>query len=94
VLASGTMSGASGRALGGTAAVFEIGPEGARQVWSAPPDISDVTAHAHALDLRWEVKYVDSGRFYANLPNATLLDIYQVVWNTRTYRRVVHQPLD
>lgn len=94
VLASGTMSGASGRALGGTAAVLEVGPEGASTVWSAPRNIGNVSAHAHARDLRWEIQYVDMKRFYSDLPHATLLDIYRVVWSTRTYRRLVHQPID
>jgi hypothetical protein len=94
VLASGVMSGSSGRTIGGTAAVFEIGPEGGTRVWSAPPSIGNVSAHAHSLDQRWEIEYVDTKRFYAGLPKATLLDIYQIDGSAHTYRRVVHQPLD
>ncbi len=94
VLVSGAMTGSSGRVIGGTAAVFEIGPEGGTRVWSAPPSIGNVSAHAHALDQRWEIEYVDPKRFYADLPKTTLLDIYQVDWRAHSYRRVVHQALD
>jgi hypothetical protein len=92
VLVSGTMSGASGQALRGTAAVFEIGPEGATRIWGAPPEIGNVSAHAH--DSRWEIEYVDLKRFYDRQPKATLLDIYRVDWSKRTYSRLAHLPLD
>ena len=88
------MSGASGRALGGTAGVFEIGPEGGKLVWSAPPLVCNVQAHAHASDLRWEIEYVDVKLFYDGQPKATLLDIYQVDWRSHSYHRLVHVPLD
>lgn len=94
LLVHGMMSGASGRVLGGTAAVIEIGPEGGRRVWSAPPRIGNVSAHAHAPDLRWEVEYVDARRFYAGLPAATLLEVYRIDWVKQTYRRIMRQALD
>jgi hypothetical protein len=88
------MSGASGQALRGNAAVFEIGPESARRVWSAPPEIGNVRAYADAPDSRWEVGYVDMKRFYGYLPKAVPLDIFQAGWDSHAYRRLVHQPLD
>jgi hypothetical protein len=80
--------------LGGSAALFEIGTEEERVVWSAPQGIGNVGAYVPPLSLRWEIEYADVKRTYANLPNATLLDIYQVDSSKQTYHRIVHVPLD
>ena len=94
LLVSGVVGGTSGPVLAGSAAVFEIGSEGAKAVWNAPPLIGNVKAYAPPLSLRWEIEYADVNRTYGALPNATLLDIYQVDFTKHTFRRIVHQPLD
>jgi hypothetical protein len=94
VLVSGIVGGASGRVLGGSAAVFEIGCEEEKVVWSAPPGIGNVSVYIPPLSLRWEIEYTDVKRFYGDLPNARLLDIFQVDFTKQTYRQIVHQPLD
>jgi len=94
VLVSGMVGGASGRVLGGTAAVYEVGPDKITQLWSAQPGIGNVAAHAHRASVRWEIEYADVKRTYADLPHATLLDIYQIDYAKHTFRRLVHQPLD
>jgi hypothetical protein len=94
VLISGTVGGGSGRVLGGSAAVFEIGPEQTKTIWTAPPSIGNLRAYTPPWSLRWEIEYADVKRFYEGLPNAELLDIYQIDYPTQTFRRLVHQPLD
>lgn len=94
LLVFGTVGGSSGRTLGGSAAVFEIGPQQTRVVWTAPPNIGDVMAYAHTLSLRWEIEYTDTKRFYGGLSDAKLLDIYQVDWAKRTFRRLIHHSLE
>jgi len=94
VLISGTVGRGSGRVLGGSAAIFEIGPEQARAIWAAPPSIGNLRAYSPPGSLRWEIEYADIKRFYGGLPNAELLDIYQIDYPTQTFRRLVHQPLD
>jgi hypothetical protein len=94
VLISGIVGGASGRVHGGSASLFEIGTEGERVVWSAPQGIGNVRAYVPPLSLRWEIEYADVKRSYGDLPNATLLDIYQVDFSKQTYHRIAHVPLD
>jgi hypothetical protein len=95
LLVSGQVGGASGRALGGTTAVFEIGPEHVKTIWTAPPGIGNVLAYApHSGVPRWEVEYVDMKKFYGDLPHARLLDVFQVDYDKRTFQRVIHQPLE
>jgi hypothetical protein len=94
VLVSGTVGGASGRALTGSAALYEVGTEEIKTLWSAPPGIGNVRAYALVPSQRWEIEYVDLKRFYDNLPNASLLDIYQIDYAKQTFRLLVHRPLD
>ena len=95
LLVSGQVGGASGRVLGGSAAVFEISAEQVKTVWTAPAGIGNVRAYVPSSGVpRWEIEYVDAKRFYSNLPNARLLDVYQVDYDKRAFRRLVHQPLD
>ncbi len=93
ILVSGKMSGASGMALPGSAAVFEIGPHGQRTVWAAPPSIGNVSAFAHTAPPgpRWEIDYVDLHRFDNNLPASNFLDIYQVDVDKHSYQQIVHR---
>ena len=94
LLVSGTVGGSSGRALGGSAAVFEIGPEQIKAVWNAPPGIGNVMAYAHTLSQRWDIEYADTKRLYNGIPDARLLDIYQVNWPNRTFRQLIHRSLE
>jgi hypothetical protein len=94
ILVSGTAGGASGRVLPGSAAVFEIGPDRVRTVWTAPLGIGNVVAHPLPDSHRWEIQYADTKRFYSNLPKASFLDIYQVDYTSRAFHRLVHEPLD
>jgi hypothetical protein len=94
VLVSGPAGGASGRVISGTAAVFEIGPDKVKALWTASPLIGSINAYVPPISCRWEVEYSDVKRVYGNLPHSTLLDVYQVDYAKRTFRRLVHQPLD
>ncbi|HMC58437.1 MAG TPA: hypothetical protein VKJ01_04515 [Candidatus Solibacter sp.] len=95
VLVSGQVGGASGRVLRGAAAVFEISPEQVKTVWTAPPGIGNVSAYVPLSGVpRWEIEYVDAKKFYSDLPNSRLLDVFQVDYAKRTFRRLIHQPLD
>jgi hypothetical protein len=94
LLVSGVMGGGSGHVIAGSAAVFEIGSEGANAIWNAPQDIGNVKAYVPPHSLRWKIEYTDANRFYGVLPHATLLDVYQVDFAKQTFRRIVHQPLD
>jgi hypothetical protein len=92
VLISGSVGGGSGRVIGGSAAVFEVSAEAVKAVWNAPPRIGNVVAYAHPFSSRWELEYADVKRFYAELPNASLPDIYQVDYARHSYTRLVHIP--
>jgi hypothetical protein len=95
LLVSGQVGGASGRVLSGSAAVIEISAEQVKTVWTAPAGIGNVEAYVPPSGVpRWEIEYVDAKRLYSGLPNARLLDVYQIDYAKRTFRRVVHQPLD
>lgn len=94
VLVSGVVGGASGRVLLGSAAVIEVGPEQVKTVWIAPASIGNVRAYTPPGSLRWEIEYADVKRFYGGLPNATLLDIYQVDYIKQSFRRLIRRPLD
>jgi hypothetical protein len=95
ILVSGEVGGASGRVLGGSAAVVEISAEHVKTVWTAPSGIGNVNAYVPSSSFpRWELEYVDAKRFYSGLPNARLLDVYQIAYDKRTFRRLIHQPLD
>ena len=81
--------------IGGTAAIFEISPEKVKALWNAPPLIGNVSAYVPLSGTpRWEMEYVDVEKFYGHLPNARLLDVYQVDYAKRTFHRVIHHPLD
>jgi hypothetical protein len=88
----------SGRVLGGLAAVFEIGAEQIRTIWSARAGIGNVRAFVSPASLRWEIEYADSERvsrgLAAGLGRARLLDIYQLDYTNQTFRPLVHQALD
>jgi hypothetical protein len=88
------VGGTSGPVLAGSAAVFEIGSEEAKTIWNVSPLIGNVHAYTPPLSLRWEIEYADVNRFLGGLPHATLLDIYQIDFAKRTFRRIVRQPLD
>ena len=94
VLVFGTVGGPSGRVIGGTAAVVEAGPEAVKIVWSAPPFIGDVQGYVFPMSRRWEIEYVDANRIYANLPQSSFVDMYQIDSMKATFRRLVHQPLN
>ncbi len=94
VLISGVVGGASGQVLGGSAAVFEIGPEQIRTIWSARAGIGNVKAFVPPGSLRWEIEYVDGKGTYSGTAHARLLDIYQLDDTNQSFRLLVHQPLD
>jgi hypothetical protein len=80
--------------IGGSATVFEVGPDAVKVVWNAPPGIGNLTTYTHPLSSRWEIEYADVKRVYGDLPNANLLDIYEIDRIHRSYRRLIHQPVD
>ena len=90
VLVWGTVGGGSGRVIGGSASVFEIGVNRIRVVWNAPPNIGNLTAYALRVSRRWEIEYDDVNRTYSDLPNHSFLDIYSVDGIEQTFRRLVH----
>lgn len=95
LLVSGQVGGASGRVLGGSAAVFEISAEQVKTVWTAPARVGNVSAYVPSSGVpRWEIEYVDANKFYSGIPHARLLDVYRVDYDKRTFRRLIHQPLD
>ncbi|MEO8658030.1 MAG: hypothetical protein ABI693_06145 [Bryobacteraceae bacterium] len=94
ILVAGQVGGASGQVLGGTAAVYEIGPEETKQIWTAPPGIGNLAAYVPAYSQRWEIEYTNSKRFYAQLPQSMFLDVYQIDYGKHSFRRLIHQPLD
>jgi hypothetical protein len=46
ILVWGSVGGGSGRVIGGSASVFEIGVNQIRAIWNSPPNIGNLTAYA------------------------------------------------
>ena len=93
VLVAGQVGGASGQVLGATAGIFEVGAKETKQIWTTPPGIGNLAAYVPQYSQRWEIEYADTKRFYAQLPQSVFLDVYQIDYGKRAFRRLIHQPL-
>jgi len=94
VLLSESVGGGSGRVIGGTASVVEIGPDQIRTIWNAPPGIGNLEAYAMLPSLRWEIEYADVQEVYADQPKAYRLEIYQVDFERHAFHRLAYLRLD
>jgi hypothetical protein len=92
ILVWGSVGGGSGRVIGGSASVFEIGVNQIRAIWNSPPNIGNLTAYALPVSGRWEIEYDDVNRTYNNLPNHSFLDIYSVRVIEQSFQRLVRVP--
>jgi hypothetical protein len=86
IMASGPMTGWSGRTFGGRAILYRINSGEVQPIWDR--SLAGLTVQRN--ELGWEANYADQKRFYSNEPHPYVFDVYALNWQDRTFRRVIH----
>ena len=87
IFASGPPSGWSGRAFSGQAILYRVGIDRVVPMWQSR-NLPNLVVHRN--ELGWEMTYEDRNRFYNNLPEPHVFDVYMLDYNARNYHRVIH----
>ena len=88
ILASGATYGWSGRAFPGRAMLYRVGIDGVVAAWDTQtlPNLK-----VQRNELGWEATYADRDRFYNNLPEPYVLDVYRFDYEARRFKRIIHR---
>jgi hypothetical protein len=87
IFVSGPPLGWSGRAYAGSGTLYSVGMDQVRAIWTSGtlPNL-----RLQKNELGWEASYADSDRFYNNLPEPYVFDIYKFDYDSRKFQRVIH----
>ena len=86
IMASGPITGWSGRTFVGRAVLYRVNSMEVRPIWGKSQ--SGLTVHKN--ELGWEANYADPDRFYSDKPNPYVFDVYALDWKNQSFHRVIH----
>jgi hypothetical protein len=89
IFVSGPPLGWSGRAYAGKATLYSVGIDDVHAIWTSGtlPNL-----RVQKNELGWEASCADYDRFYSNLPNPYVFDVYKFDYDSRNFQRVIHCP--
>jgi hypothetical protein len=87
IFVSGPPLGWSGRAYAGSGTLYSVGIDEVRAIWTSGilPNLK-----VQKNELGWEASYADYDRFYKNLPEPYVFDVYKFDYDARNFQRVIH----
>jgi hypothetical protein len=87
IFVSGPPLGWSGRAYAGKATLYSVGIDDVHAIWTSG---TQPNLRVQKNELGWETSYADSDRFYRDLPNPYVFDVYKFDYDSRNFQRVIH----
>ncbi len=86
IMASGPMTGWSGRTFGGRAVLYRVNSNEVRPIWDR--SLPGLTVQKN--ELGWEASYADQDRFQMDKPKPYVFDVYALDWQNQSFHRVIH----
>lgn len=86
IMASGPITGWSGRTFAGRAVLYRVNSMEVRPIWDR--SLSGLTVQKN--EMGWEANYADPDLFDSDKPNPYVFDVYALDWKNQSFHRVIH----